>query len=325
MAEKWLYNAAAKGDEKTLDELLKEDPLVLDRVSYTSPNKTPLHIATIKGHLPFVEQTLNHNPHLAEELDSQQSSALHAASAKGYLEIVKKLLSAAPDMCLSRDSQGRNRLHLAAIKGHARVLEELIGMAPFAAREKMDRGLTLLHLCVKYGQFEALKILVLLMNQLLNWRDDDGASILHMAIRDKRIEIIQYLLGNTNIDVNAKNSKGETPMSLLDPNPPDTTTLEIRKTLTHKLCYSDINTRTQPVSWLNEKRDAIMVVAVLIATMAFQAGMNPAGGVWQEDSDAHRAGEAIMARNHPKAYESFVRFNESIEDFRRAMSLRFMD
>ncbi|PIN19881.1 hypothetical protein CDL12_07428 [Handroanthus impetiginosus] len=182
-------------------------------------------------------------------------------------------------------------------------------MAPFAAREKMDKGLSLLHLCVKYGQFEALNILVLQMNQLLNWKDDDGDTILHMAVRDKRTEIIQYLVENTIIDVNAKNSKGQTPMSILDQTPPDTTTSKIRKILTPKLCNSDINTQTQPVRWLNEKRDAIMVVAVLIATMAFQAGMSPAGGVWQEDSDAHRAGEAVMARNHPKAYESFARFN----------------
>ncbi|PIN19030.1 26S proteasome regulatory complex, subunit PSMD10 [Handroanthus impetiginosus] len=308
MAEKRLYDAAAKGDEKALYELLQEDPLLLNRVSYTSPNKTPLHIATIHGHLPFVEQILNQNPLLAEELDSQQSSALHVASAKGYVEIVKKLLSAAPDMCMSRDSQGRNPLHLAAIKGHVRVLGELFLVAPFAAREKVDGGLSLLHLCVKYSQFEALKILVPMMNELLNSKDDDGDTILHMAVRDKRIEVIQYLVKNTNTDVKSKNSKGQTPMSILDQALPNTIS-EIREILKPKLRNSKINTQTKPVKWLTKKRDAIMVVAILIATMAFQANVSPAGGVWQDDSDAHRAGEAVMAYNHPKAYKSFIRSN----------------
>ncbi|PIN07440.1 26S proteasome regulatory complex, subunit PSMD10 [Handroanthus impetiginosus] len=308
MTEKRLFDAAAKGDEEVLYELLQEDPLLLNRVSYTSPNKTPLHVATIHGHLPFVKQILSQNSLLAEELDSQQSSALHLASAKDHVEIVKELLRAAPGMCMSRDSQGRNPLHLAAIKGQVRVLGELFREAPFAAREKVDGGLSLLHLCFKYIQFEALKILVLQMNELLNWKDDDGDTILHMAVRDNRIEIIQYLVENNNIDMNSKNSKGQTPMSILDQAPPDTTS-EIRKILTPKLGNSNINTQTKPVKWLTKKRDAIMVVAILIATMAFQAGVSPAGGVWQDDSDAHRAGEAVMAYNHPKAYKSFIRSN----------------
>lgn len=36
--------------------------------------------------------------------------------------------------------------------------------------------------------------------------------------------------------------------------------------------------------WLTDKQNILMVVAVLLATMAFQAGMNPPGGVWQDDS-----------------------------------------
>ncbi|KAI3468083.1 hypothetical protein Pfo_024746 [Paulownia fortunei] len=318
VAEKRLYDAAARGDERALQELLVEDPFLLDRVSYTCPNKTPLHVATMQGHLAFVQEILNRNPQLAEELDSQQSSALHIASAKGYVEIARKLLSAAPEMCLSRDCQGRNPLHLAAMKGHVQVLAELIRTAPLAAREKLDRGLIVLHLCVKHCQLEALKILVPNLNELLNSKDDDGNTILHMAVMYKQIEIIQYLVGSTNIDVNAKNSKGQTAMAIIGQSPPDTRNSEIRKLLRPGLCTSN-NTHTQPVKWLTKKRDAIMVVAILIATMAFQAGVSPAGGVWQEDLtqnpngipviNPHRAGEAIMAHYHPKAYKSFIRSN----------------
>ncbi|MCL7046454.1 hypothetical protein MKW94_011234, partial [Papaver nudicaule] len=36
--------------------------------------------------------------------------------------------------------------------------------------------------------------------------------------------------------------------------------------------------------WLKNKQNALLVVVVLIATMAFQAGFSPPGGVWQDDS-----------------------------------------
>ncbi|KAK6162016.1 hypothetical protein DH2020_001857 [Rehmannia glutinosa] len=294
MAENRLYNAAAKGDERALQELLNEDEFLLDRVSYTCPNKTPLHVATINGHLAFVRQILNRNPQLAEELDAQRSSALHVASAKGYVEIARELLSAAPDMCLSRDSQGRNPLHLAAMKGRVEVLAEL----PVGGFEDFGANLS----------------------EFIDSKNDDGDTILHMAVMDKQIEIIRYLVGNTNIDVNATNSKGQTAMAILEQSPPDKTISEIRKILRPGLCNShNTHKQSQPVKWLTKKRDAIMVVAILIATMAFQAGLSPAGGVWQEDltldsngnmvTNPHRAGESVMAHNHPKSYKSVMRSN----------------
>ncbi|KAG8384577.1 hypothetical protein BUALT_Bualt04G0132300 [Buddleja alternifolia] len=319
VAEKRLYNAAASGDTKSLQELLEEDPFLLDRVSFTCPNKTPLHVATMKCHRVFVQEILNQNPQLAEGLDSLQSSALHLASAKGYVGILKKLLSAAPDMCLSRDCQGRNPIHIAAMKGHCEVLAELVRTAPLAAREKVEHGQTVLHLCVKHGQLEALKILVPNLNELLDAKDDDSDMILHMAVRDKQTEIIQYLVGSTNIYVNSKNSKGQTAMDILDQNPTDSKNSEIKEILRPKLCNSN-NTQSQPVNWLTQKRDTIMVVAVLIATMAFQACVSPPGGVWQENStrDPHVnqywAGEAVIAHSHPNAYKNFM-FTNSMAFF----------
>ncbi|KAL0447363.1 UNVERIFIED_CONTAM: hypothetical protein Slati_1864200 [Sesamum latifolium] len=343
VAEKKLYDAAAKGNAQALRDLLK-DPLLLDRVSFTCSNKTPLHVAAMHGHLPIVQEILRQNRQLAEELDSQKSSALHIASAKGYVEMVNELLSAAPDMCLSRDSQGRNPLHLAAMKGHVRILAGLVQTAPLAAREKLDRGQNVLHLCVKHRQLESLRILVQNLSELLNAEDDDGDSILHLAVRFKQVErkgemniannytnlhnpeaktksmqTVQYLVESTNIDKDAKNCKGQTPLHILEQIPADDRTkAAIREFLGPPLCTSS-SRQTQPAKWLTRKRDSIMVVAILIATMAFQAGVNPAGGFWQDNltqdsqgnpvPNPHMAGEAVMAYNHPKVFKILLKSN----------------
>ncbi|KAI8525320.1 hypothetical protein RHMOL_Rhmol13G0221400 [Rhododendron molle] len=60
--------------------------------------------------------------------------------------------------------------------------------------------------------------------------------------------------------------------------------------------------------WLTKKRDTLMIVASLIATIAFEAGVNPPGGVWQDD-DGHVAGESVMAYHPKSSYPYFLWFN----------------
>jgi hypothetical protein len=74
-----------------------------------------------------------------------------------------------------------------------------------------------------------------------------------------------------------------------------------------------------PRNWIEETRGSLMVVATVMATMSFQAGISPPGGVWQEDTkkDGYSCvanntcevvGKAILSYYHPY-YVYFLSYN----------------
>nr|GMD46412.1 ankyrin repeat-containing protein At3g12360-like [Ipomoea batatas] len=333
-----VYEAAINGDVRALHELLQEDKLILDRVTLNF-HETPLHIAVMRGHVEFAGELLRRNSQLAAELDSRNSSPLHMAAVRGDLEMVKLLLSANPEMCVAPDRDGRIPLHLAAMKGRVEALKELLRVQPAVRQRTVSGKETVLHLCVKHNQIEALKTIMAsvekeIIDEIINATDSDGNTILHFAVSNKQIEIIKHLLSNSQIAVNSINENGYTALDVLaqglqkDMNDFEIGEMlrgagalrakEISGTTHHQpkttTTTNNNNNRQNPAGdWLSRKRDSIMVVASLIATMAFQAGVNPPGGVWQENSlspdSPHTAGEAVMAYNHAKAYRYFIRTN----------------
>ncbi|KAG4922572.1 hypothetical protein JHK82_051543 [Glycine max] len=58
----------------------------------------------------------------------------------------------------------------------------------------------------------------------------------------------------------------------------------------------------------SETRNILLIIFTLVAAVTFQAGVNPPGGVWQEDKDGHDAGRAIYASD-TQAYYVFLIFN----------------
>ena len=80
-------------------------------------------------------------------------------------------------------------------------------------------------------------------------------------------------------------------------------------------------------AWLKKERDSLMIVATVIAAMAYQAGLNPPSGVWQKDSDSkgafdYLAGTSIIAYKYPKGYPRFMAYNTV--SFVASLSIIFM-
>ncbi|KAG5563879.1 hypothetical protein RHGRI_000160 [Rhododendron griersonianum] len=314
--EELLYNAALRGDLESLHEIIAKDNYILDKVLVGCfKGKNPLHVAISTGQAEFVLKLLEIKPKLAEVVDTKLGTALHIASANGDIKIVEALVELSPEMCMARDRDGNNPLHIAAVKGKVDVLKKLIQTCPCAAQVIVDRGDTILHLCVNYNQLESLKLLLEMIrdHEFAHSKDANGNTILHVAVFGKRAEIVKHVLYSTEINVNAFNEAGWTAMDInffvqsrheeeVDPCIQNLLGAAGAKRRTHMLVLT-------PSPRAKKLMPTLMVVSSLLATMAFQVGVNPPGGVWQEDSEEHLAGKAILAYKYRKSYSCFMCFN----------------
>lgn len=123
-------------------------------------------------------------------------------------------------------------------------------------------------------------------------------------VKDK--QIIQSLTRAGAFELKTEGFLGEVPQKFRIKMELDNSKYNKKPSLRSHLKIKDSNNDDD---WLDKKRNTLMVVASLIATMAFQAGSNPPGGVWQEGSREDpniKAGYAIMATIHPLEYQIFL-------------------
>ncbi|KAJ9688027.1 hypothetical protein PVL29_013986 [Vitis rotundifolia] len=352
--EKRLYETSVDGNVNSLKQLMAEDPLALARASVTCFDETPLHIAAMLGHLDFAKALASHKPDMAMAIDLQGRSPLHLASANGHIEMVNMLLSLNSNICLICDEDGRTPLHLAVMKGHVEVTRELVRARPEVTGHKLDHGETILHSSVRHNRIGALKMLVESVREaeFINARDDYGNTVLHTATTLKQLKTVRYLLSGNMLEVNAVNGSGLTALDVIEHMPRDLKCMEIRESLSKAGALSAINivpvnrefeialvikksqlgSVAQPLhispgvglssqrisdktDWLKDNRDALMVTVGVIAAMAYQAGLYPPSGVWQEDrrddtGNICQAGTSIMASKYPDGYyPKFMTYN----------------
>ncbi|XP_048326767.2 ankyrin repeat-containing protein BDA1-like [Ziziphus jujuba] len=313
-----LHIASTAGHVEFVKEMVRLKPSFAKEVN--QDGFSPIHLASAIGHLEIVKELLKVDQELCRLEGRNQWTALHYAASRGRVDIIREMLLACPESIEDVNVHKETALHLAVKNSQFKAIHFMIN---WITGMKKD--------------------------EILNMKDELGNSILHLATWRKHRQVIEWVLGNTAANardgfVNAVNQSGLTALDILLIFPSEAGDREIEDILRHAggrrandtahpavpVTVADNRTAVND-GWRisnffsgdlvkyfkfrrgrdspSDARTALLVIAVLVATATFQAGLNPPGGVWQEtdltgppNKPAHLAGRSIMGSYSSAAY-----------------------
>ncbi|KAI4357493.1 hypothetical protein L6164_001439 [Bauhinia variegata] len=289
--------------------LIPGDPHLLEHIDEMPFVDTPLHIAAEQGHTKFAAEIMRLKPSFSQKLNYHGFTPIHIALQNEHYMMVRRLVQIDEELVRVKGREGLTRLHFVTQMGETHLLAEFLSACSNSIQDVTDKNETALHIAVKNRQIEALKILVgwlsrithrgaaYLENSILNWKDEEGNTILHISA------LLNYseLLMNTKVNINAKNFNNWTALDLVMENreTDQVVNAEIKDMLLgvgalrgNSICSNSsladklrlkitvfdritIKIGRYKRSITDDTRNALLVVAVLIATAAYQAALSP--------------------------------------------------
>ncbi|KAH6795488.1 hypothetical protein C2S51_036474 [Perilla frutescens var. frutescens] len=289
-----LYLAAGAGF-LTIVRLLLDNPVGNYSMGGKHKNKPPVFAAILGHNIDVIQLLWEKDPSMFQLRNGKGKSPLHAAVCMGFTEAVKFLLDRQYEFAYLKDKQGFNPIHSAAIKGLVDIIQLMLQHRPDTRELLTAHGQNILHVAARSGKYKAVEYMLKRpeLEMLINEKDADGNTPLHLATiyahpklvgilaRDKRV--IPRLLNNNRqmaLDIAEEQlemglvsfHKRLTWMALRAVDAP-----RAHKPTTFRSTSFKLGDQLETESW-RDKINVILLVATLVATVTFQAGITVPGG-----------------------------------------------
>ncbi|XVE81053.1 hypothetical protein DITRI_Ditri15bG0032400 [Diplodiscus trichospermus] len=280
------------GDERTAGELTEAKNHLIRETD--DKGRTPIHYAAHFGELSMVKLMLEANASAACITDKERGmTALHMAAWQGHKDIMEHIISCCPGCCEIVDKSGWNFLHFAAVTLDAKKFDALIMIAPRKNGQFLSRDL--------FFEEDIDGITPLSVRSLfrLNTRTLRGLSVFSSLKREGYEESISYWSVRRR---KMKNKNDVLQKQLREKLQEISDYAEVAGLGVHKSFYEGLGleyNRQDMKEIVNKMRESHLLVATLVATVTFAAGIVVPGGYKSEST-----GSATLSHN--SAFKAFI-------------------
>ena len=173
---------------------------------------TPIHIASMKGHLPIVQYLIEKYDVDINIKGCKRKTPLHYACQEGHLQIIEYLISKGADV-YAKDQFGNYVIYYSYLKGYFSIIKYLIEKRHIENEVKNYYSQTPLHCACYFGDLQIVEYLISKGADLYA-KDNDENIVIHYSSIGGHLPIVQYLIEKQNVDINIKGWNGKTPLHL---------------------------------------------------------------------------------------------------------------
>jgi ankyrin repeat protein len=180
-------------------------------------HKTPLLIASYRGNQEAVMFLLRQGARI-DHYNNRGDTSISLASYMNHIQVIDSLLFRRADITITTKDMKYTPLHIAAYKGHLVIVKKLIedGVAASTIINAKDRdGNTPFLLAASHGkddtvsfflEYESVYKVDIYASDIL------GNTAVMLSVNNGHMSTTSLLLDGTDIDINQKNKRGETPL-----------------------------------------------------------------------------------------------------------------
>ncbi|PQQ03432.1 hypothetical protein Pyn_33892 [Prunus yedoensis var. nudiflora] len=307
-----VFNAAKEGK---IDVLRGHDPQHLNQI-LTPTSNTVLHLVVVDlehGAAAFALSSSAEEEAACWKIfirtpSKEKDTALHQAVRFKHLGVVEILIKEDPDFSYPPNVAGETPLYLAAERRYKALFSEILGTCKHPTYQG-PIGRTALHAAVIHGDEGS--------NVLLNAKDVDGHTPLHLLNAPLYTGTPFYperpFIGDDRVDKMAFNKENMNALDVIEANDYLTFEISLKHALKrngavsgHRILRENDhdgqklikeNKGGEDTELDKNIRESHLIVATLVATVTFTAGVTMPGGYYQSDASGGNAMSKVSNQN----------------------------